>query len=358
MARAILLPTPGDPFLLKYWVDNFQKIYLKEVDRLYVCLNTPAEKPVIDYILGYLKAPNIRVMYLDHFIDHGEAINQLLNLLLPQDEYIMLAEDDGFVFRPDYVSYCFTRIESGKYDVVAGKRGSCHVEILKAAQKKWGLEYEGEGDQGPNFWPCFFFCHRDLLIKETTRQFCGKTWKNGEVIDELDSHVVQADLCPSDTFVQASLQIRNAIPDHRIKIVPQYHGHPDDAQHFQDKKYLFDGGAFWCHIGSLSSGFNGVLQDPQGRPLARRLTAEASDGRLPKEWIHDSDFGRREWERRVQWWFTAYEHVKNETMEPGIALIRDLYRDAIQRIISQWDLSFSAISKRMLFYQSIGMQIP
>ena len=84
MSRAVILPTPGDPFLIKYWIDNFQRIWASEIDRLYVTLNSPAEPAVIDYIRKTCTAPNIVFNYIPQFVDHGEVINRTLNALRPE----------------------------------------------------------------------------------------------------------------------------------------------------------------------------------------------------------------------------------------------------------------------------------
>ena len=53
MSRAVLLPTPCDPFLIKYWLENFSRYYEDNIDKLYVHLNSPIEKEVIDYKRGF-----------------------------------------------------------------------------------------------------------------------------------------------------------------------------------------------------------------------------------------------------------------------------------------------------------------
>jgi len=193
------------------------------------------------------------------------------------------------------VDWCFTQIESGLFDIVGSKRGSCHDEILEAARRIYGICYEGEGDQGPNFWPNCFFASRQLLLA-TDRDYNSRAWTQGEIITPLNDYEVVAPVISSDTFVWASLQLRAMVPENRICYFPQYHAHPDDYKHYEQKRYLFDGHAPWCHIGSLSSGVSGAIMDDQGRSLSKRTHEEPHGPTiLPAAWCDiTSEFSQME----------------------------------------------------------------
>lgn len=347
ISRAAILPFPGDPFLLHYWLELYNKHWAYQINKLYIYFNSPIEKECVDYVHKLCtKYPNINYTYNPLQIDHGDAINRTLDLVT--EDFVMLVEDDGFIFNGLFVDRCFHALETGQYDIVGSKRGSCHTEILKAAMVKWGLSYEGFGDQGPNFWPNFLFIKTEWLRK-TDRNFCGKAWTKGQTIEALD-HVVQNDVVYSDTFVNTSLQLRTMTTEDRILYVPQYHGHPDDYDHYTAHSNLFDGNAPWCHIGSLSSGVGGILTDEQGRSLTRRLLdpPRGSD-KLPS--YCNSEFEQREFERRVQWWLTFWEN-----REPNeIPAFADLYKQAIDRIIVQYKLSLKRIKQRQAIYHTIGL---
>lgn len=346
-SRAAILPFPGDPLLFDYWYKLFKNVWGTEVDKLYVYLNSPVEKDVVDYIKAKLKedieAGKVHLEYHPEQLEHGEVINRSLDLIT--EEYVMLVEDDGFIFKKGFVSQCFNWLECGAYDIVGSKRGSCGMEVLQAAQKKYGISYEGEGDQGPNFWPCYFFAKKELYLK-TNRNFGAKAWPAGTKIEELD-HVCTIDQA-GDTFVQASLQLRNIVPEERIKYVPQYHAHPLDLDHYKQRKYVFDGQAPWIHIGSLSSGVGGVLKDEFSRPLARRTV----DPQGPETKLTNpptSDFEAQEWERRVAWWDTFYW----QSPAIGIAEFKRLYGDAVHRVIRQYGLNKKRITERKQAFSTL-----
>lgn len=342
-SRAAILPYPGDPFLLRYWLKLFNTVWGNEVDTLYIYLNSPIEAPVVDYIRSLCASnPKINLQYNNIQIEHGDAINRTLDIV--KEEYVMLVEDDGFIFKPGIVDSCFKCLESGVYDIVGSKRGSCAMEILTAAQRKWGLSYEGEGDQGCNFWPCYFFSKKQTLI-DTDRNFAARAWRKGEVIPGLDYQIMDEVSC-GDTFVNTSLQLRSKYSPERILCVPQYHGSPEDLQHAAQGRYLFDGMAKWTHVGSLSSGVGGILQDGHGRALARRLIDEDKGENTPLPNYCNSEGEKHEWERRVQWWLTFVQAAESDK----ISEFRILYDQAVNRLIEQYGLSRDNIRNRQKVY--------
>lgn len=356
-SRAAILPFPGDPFLLDYWLMFFDRFWAEEVDKLYIILNSPIEEPVREYIRALCKERSKIVLYeFPNQTDHGPCIDFALGKC--SEKYVMLIEDDGFIFRKGIVDFAFTQLELGIADIVGSKRASCSVEICDKAKELYGLNYEGEGDQGPNFWPNFFFSSKELLLK-TDRNFSAKSWKKSETIPAL-GHTVQEDLVNGDTFVNTSLQLRAMVPEDRIRYIPQRHGHPDDEIHREQGKYLFDGRASWVHIGSLSSGVNGLLRDDRNRELAQRTTKPAEpETKLPLQYCQ-SNMEKREFERRVQWWLSAIEYfyaVDQPFSEAiKIADFAKLYQSAIFQLIRQYRLSIKAIQRRQVIYKEL-MQI-
>lgn len=340
--RAAILPYPGDPYLFNFWLKFYDKYWGSEVNRLYVHMNSPVEKEIVEYVEWLCEKRDITLLYTPNYTDHGNAINKLLDIV--QEKYVMLIEDDAFIWNAAVVDSAFALLESGNYDIVGSKRGSCGNLILEGAKKKWGLSYAGLGDQGPNFWPNFFFCSVELL-KKTDRNFNARTWVKGETIEPLGC-VVTEEVETGDTFVNTSLQLRAMVPKHRIAYLPQYHSHPEDLVHAEKNQWLFDGLAPWCHIGSLSSGISGLLKDDQNRPLASRNRLEPAGptilGNKP-----NTEMELMEYERRVQIWLTGWE------ASAPIFDTQDFhkhYRYAIERVIKEFGLSPKRIRQRQKLY--------
>ncbi len=347
MSRAAILPFPGDPFLINYWLKFYDNIWGQEIDKLYIYLNSPIEKPVVDYIRDRIgRSKNINFTYNDTQIEHGDAINRTLDLIT--EEYLMLIEDDAIVFRSGMVDECFSLLESGNYDIIGSRRGSCSQEIIDQADKLWKIPDTGFSDNGPNFWPCYFFTKTDIL-KATSRRFSARAWTQGETITPLQ-YVVEAPLVNGDTFVNTSLELRAMIPESRIHYVPQYHLHPDDHENFMYSKTVFDGKAPWLHIGSLSSGVGGVLRDEQNRALTRRLIDDPKGPTILESWAN-TEMEKKEWERRIAFWLTFWDNREVEKIEE----FSDLYKAAIDRIINQYKLGYKNILRMQSVYKSLGV---
>jgi len=348
-SRAAILPYPGDPFLLNYWLEIFYKFWEPEVDKLYIVLNSPIEDSVVEHI-KYLcndEGKKINFTYIPRQMEHGDVLK--IALEAATEKYVMLIEDDAFIFKSGVVNYCFELLESGQYDIVGSKRGSCSAEILEAAKNRWGLNYSGHGDQGCNFWPCYFFSERQLLLN-TDRHFSARAWTIGETVSSL-GYVVEVPVIAGDTFVNTSLQLQNIVPQTRIKYLPQNHGSPEDLQHYERRSDLFDGTAWWTHIGSLSSGVGGILMDGNNRSLARRKKdPEGAETVLNKQWCQTTQ-EHHEFERRVHWWLTFWEkRVPGELKE-----FAQLYRIAIDRVITQYDLDINLIRQGQRIYRTLGL---
>lgn len=354
--RAVLLPHPADPFMFRYWLNLYNKVWASEIDHLYIYISNAHEKPIRDYMIDLCgKHNNLSVMISEEMVDHGIALDRLLEVVA--EENVMIIEDDGFIFKSGYVDQCFKAIESGQYDIVGSARGSCAQEILDAAQIRWNLDYSGIGDRGPNFWPCYFWTKKAILLK-TDRNFRAKHWLKGDTIPGIDLYVTQDAGLIGDTFVNTSLQLRGMVPQERIKMVPQYHGSPLDLDDYENGRNLWDGHAMWTHVGSLSSGTNGVLIDDDGRPLARRSVDHKKDSDVIPNYCN-TEGERKEWERRVQWWITFLDDF-TQSDDPGRSPIEVVnfaveYSKAIYRVIKQYNLSLNAITKRIKIYKRLGL---
>lgn len=350
MSRAVILPHPIDPFMLNYWLYGYKTIWQNEVDRLYIVANSPIQDDVVGYVLQIAKHPKITILYHPEQLEHGEAINRALNLV--REEHVMLIEDDCYIFQPGQVDHAFSILENSDIKLIGSKRGSCHPEILQQAKRLWGLSYEGLGDQGCNFWPNLLWTSKANLLK-TDRNFGAKAWNKGEVIKELGDYVVQNDIIYGDTFVWASLQLRNMVREQDIRYVPQYHGHPDDLKHYENRQFLWDGGAPWVHVGSLSSGVHGILKDAQNRPLAYRIRRPQVINTTDAKALATTEMEKNEYARRIQWWLTFSEHYERH---PGtIGDFHALYKQAIERIIGEMQISIKDIRNRQKAYKSLGL---
>lgn len=324
MSRAALLPTPGDPFLLTLWFDNYAR-WSHVVDRLYIHINTSAPKPVVDWIKARAEEhENTFVIYSPNQIEHGEALRQMVEL--STEDVLMLIEDDAFIIKPDFVASCFAGIESGSAHLIGSRRGSCSQWLYDTASQKWGVDNTGLGDNGPNFWPNFLFAKREHL--KEVRNFGAKHWEVGEHVPHLNA--TAPEFQASDTFVEASLQLRAMGLD--IVYVPQYHGATDDSHDYEDKKNIWDGYCPWFHVGSLSSGYNGMLKPDS--PIDREHFSTQQE--------------KLELERRIVFYKWGLEKAATKM---GLPNEKRAYKEAIQRLIREYELNEGRINQRLLWYK-------
>jgi hypothetical protein len=294
MSRAAFLPSPGDPFVLMHCLKYFKEVWSDEVDRLYICINSDIEEDVVEEVMKDYEWPGkITTIYTKQVMGHGWAINRMMDEC--NEGYVLLIEDDSIIFKKGWVDSMFKLLEAETYDVIGSPRMSCSPEIAQIAKEKFNLNYEGWGDKGPNFWPCFLFTRKSLLAK-TDRKFGNKSWQKGEKLlgVELQDTVI------GDTFVNTSLQLRSLTP--KILEIPQYHCTPDDFDNQKAGKGMFDGKAGYMHFGSLSSGIENTLVDPNGRPLKDRKKLNTTGIKIRKPQTPQEE---AELEKRVMWWLEA-----------------------------------------------------
>lgn len=332
--------------MLHYWLENYKK-WRHHVDKLYVCINTPIGGEAKQYMLDLCAENGAKVLYFDSQVQHGDCLNHCLEACT--EDLVLLVEDDAYVVKPDIIDYCFTQIESGNVDLIGGKRGSCAMEILQRAAEIWGIGYDGYGDQGCNFWPCWLFTKRELLLK-TDRNFNAVCWQPGDVIPALNDWTVPT-LCNGDTLVNTSLQLRASIPGDRIRTLPQYHAGQVDIAEFEERRGLFDGNCPWVHIGSLSSGICGVITDGQNRPIAyRNILEPKKENALNPIWC-TTEMEQMEWARRVAFWLRYYD-----TREVGkLDELAQLYYDGLMHILATYKISIKKVRQMQAIYASINL---
>lgn len=326
MTRAALLPTPGDPFLLKLWFKYYER-WADEVDRLYIYVNSNSEKYIIDYIKKTAEQyPNVFFIHIGKQIEHGEALKQMLQMAT--EDLIMFVEDDGFIFKAGYIDKCFKLIESGEVDAVGSRRGSCSQWLYEKASEIYAVDNSGLGDNGPNFWPNFFFAKRSDLSK--VGNFAAKHWDEGELVRQVNMKAPEETV--GDTFVEGSLDLRAM--GLRFAYVPQFHGNTDDMTDYMNQTGIWGPEAGWLHVGSLSSGFHGMLKP---------------DHQLDREHF-STDNEKLELERRVVFYKLG---LADADLDNGIPKIKEQYRSGIERLIQVYDLSPARIHKRMAMYREV-----
>jgi glycosyltransferase involved in cell wall biosynthesis len=284
---------------------------------MYILFNNEMENDYVGELADILrKDPKVSFLYQPFSVGHGEAIRQLLQISM--GEYLMLLEDDGFIFTPGVVDKYFRKIEEGHSDIIGSPRRSCSQEIWDRSQEVYNLDYSGVGDKGPNFWPNFFFCKREHLLK-TDQNFGSTVFKAGEYNDQLSYRFVEDNA--GDTFVWASIQLRAM--GLRIEEIQQHHSSPTELKD-RDMRWnnWQNGRPTYIHAGSLSSGWshNGFL----------RLNQPVID--------------KQDVETRVAFWKLAVTHAE------GLEQFKPAYWKGIDDLVRAGELNEREIQSKYNLY--------
>lgn len=320
MSRAALLPTPGDPYIVAAWLNLFHRVWARDINKLYIHLNSRLEDPVIDYVKQLCLSCNANITYTKNWMGHGQALKEIFDK--STEDYIFLAEDDGYITRPGVVNSCFQMLEQGQTDCIVTPRGSCTESLRLREVEYWGLT--GELWYKPNFWPCFFFSHRRHL--DGCHNLATFDVDAGTYIQQVEwtapEHISM------DTFGEASMDLRN-----RGLRFQYYHDGRSTTEDFHlapSKQGIFASPpiAPWVHFGSTSSGISGSLLDENLVPLENRC-AHGKPTKLPA--IPD-DHIRDDYERRVSLWVLCFEHFPIPVDSPA-SYFNQIYWDALERLI-------------------------
>lgn len=326
MSRAALMASCGDPFISMLSFRLFEERWQDEVDAFFINFNNyVGVSPEIagEFIARVVQNPKVHVVYHPKGIGNGPPITEMVKIA--KYDNLLLLEDDGFIFGKGAIDDGFKKIEADLCDAVGSPRFSCGNEVAEAAKKKYGLDYSGYGDVGPNYWPNFFFCKREHLL-QTDLDFGSHAFKAGEYYPQLDHTFVETNY--GDTFVWACVQLRAL--GVRFQSIPQHKASPFELDERASKT-----GNFWpdyppmrwIHGGSLSVGIGQYLSG---------VKPDVS-----------SDIAKQEIESRVAFWKLAFNSID------GFEPLRVAYRDGIENLVLDCNLDRDRITKKYNLYKEL-----
>jgi len=341
--RAALLPTPGDPYITAAWLNHYKKVWKDEVDKLYIHFNSRLEDPIITYSFQLAEQAGADYSYDRQWKGHGEALRVIFDRS-PED-HIVFVEDDAYVRFPGIMDDCFKRVEDGRVDAVTNPRGSVGMDVMAQEQRVFGLK--GDEFHKPNFWPCFFFAHRNIF-DNTDKDFACKNWYPGDVIPQLNNYEVASNQS-GDTFSWMSIQLR-AEGKKFFQI--------EDGRSTTQDYWLYDmkSGIFanppvapWIHFGSTSSGISNSLLDDDFKPLENR--AGSPPTALP---TMPDDHIRDDYARRISLWYLCWKHFQIPESHPA-AYFNKVYGDALERLIDGCQIDRDRIMRyNQIYMDALG----
>jgi hypothetical protein len=316
--RAALLPTPGDPFMLAYWLRDYDA-WRSEVDELLVFVNGQTDPDAVAYDRRIIEEHGGRMLYSPDSAGHDGALRRLLHETT--SEYVVLCEDDAYVRHPVAVGEAFADIESGTFDIV----GSPRHEDYAGQTMKWGTYRPGGlTELRHGLWPAFLFMRRaDLLA--TDERFGDRRWDVGETVagwgtvsPEACRFVgIASDHIHLDTLFGTTFQLRaRGLTTRLVHHVRLY-----DAKATED--WLAEDPP-WFHVTGISTLMDALTNDPS---------------RLP-----DMDAHGGLWTRRLAWWYRiAAQSDRPDTSVRLGALMRFAASAGIDPfVVSEWQARFDA----------------
>lgn len=269
--RAALLPTPGNPAMLAYWLRNYAT-WREYVDELVVCINGSAEPETCREMV---EAAGGLAIVERHSMGHDGALRSLQ--ANTKAEHIVLCEDDAYVRKPKYVDWAFESIEIGHVDII----GSPRHEDYFGQFMDWGpFDPADQAEFRHGLWPAFLFLRRNDL-QATDWRFGDQRWDVGEFVRGLERRVTPEDaayvgIAPDyihlDTLFGTTFQLRGA----GLSVELVHHVRLYDAKATEE---WINEDPPWFHVTGLST------------------LGDINRAELP-----DMDDRGGLWTRRVAWW--------------------------------------------------------
>ena len=202
MKTAALLQLPGNPFILAYWLRNYERVWKSEVDELHVFVNGCKNAEILETDRKLVEAAGGRFDAQPGRMVHGSATQHLFRGC--DADYVMLVEDDAFVCVSEAVASAIWEVQNGT--VIGSPRGGMSAEVVAAARELWGPDPVGpDGSEGYGLWPCFLFGPRQQLAN-VLPGFPSRAWKPGEVIGGINRAF--PDIVTTDTFTLSAFLLR------------------------------------------------------------------------------------------------------------------------------------------------------
>lgn len=274
VTAAALLPTPGDPWLLRYWLAAF-RAWADQVDELVVLVNGQRNLDALAELDRMVAEahPDATTVAVGHRVEHGPAIAYLLERA--RADLVVLCEDDAYARDPLDVAASLDAIRAGAVDGV------------------WSPRH----DDRSGAWPCFLFARRaDLLA--TDRRFGVVPGQQGQ----------------QDTMTHAARQLRAA--------GLRFAEHPQE--HLQGGQ---PAGSPWVHVGSLSTGYGILLPDAAG-------LAELLDGAGARLLHVGGEPSRRLWAHRCWWWLRYWRTANGTEVAERLPEQHGAYLRGIHRVVA------------------------
>jgi glycosyltransferase involved in cell wall biosynthesis len=245
VTRSVLMGTVYNPFMIRYFLENF-KTWQDKVDALYICLDRLHCKEVESYLAKEIeKFPKIKIR--KGLIGFPENIRGAI--LETEEDLILTIHDDIYVYNPEIIDRYFNIASEGKIIMPLQSIFAPADEVREAINKRYpSMPWKIDDYSSYSFIMYFTFCSRENYLK-TNIDFNGNTYDAG-YIKELD-HTFKDKWGGELGFLQG-LQFLY----HNIEIVPIKANQLADIPHkqnpFKEFTLMVEGGLDWLHLQNIA----------------------------------------------------------------------------------------------------------
>lgn len=248
MTRAVVFGTVYNPFILRYWLENF-KIWQHKVDKVYLChdrIHQPEIRAYLDAEVA--KFPKIEIIEdcggwpwnMEETIKHKA-----------KEDLILVIHDDTYIYNPDILDKYFELTGDGKVITPLFVHYSPGGEVEAAVKAKYPqMPWSVDGYVSSSFLLYFLFCSRENYLK-TDVDFANNLWTEKDYIKELD--YTPKGRFGGDTGLKFGFQLLAngvevlPIKDNNLVNIPHK---PDPIGEFNK---MVDEGLDWLHLQNISN---------------------------------------------------------------------------------------------------------
>lgn len=246
-SRSLIFGTVYNPFIIAYWLKNFEK-WQDKVDAVYLChdrIHTPQIEKFLDAKVA--KFPKI------HILDNlgGWPYNMEKAIKQTKEDSILVIHDDTYVYNPAILDKYFDMAEQGKVITPLFVSYSPVGTIDEVVKKKYPfMPWEVEGYKSCSFLLYFLFCSRENYLK-TDIDFAQNLWDAGTFVPELDYTTTER--FGGDTGFKFGLQLLNK----GVEVIPIKANNLSNITHEVDPiksfNQMIENGLDWLHLQNVSN---------------------------------------------------------------------------------------------------------
>tara|TARA_R110002051_G_scaffold158668_3_gene230037 strand:- start:4041 stop:5186 length:1146 start_codon:yes stop_codon:yes gene_type:complete len=219
----LILTTPGDPLLLLSWYKNFLTyehlideclIFVNYISRyLYHPLSDENLKKLETFYNEKISHPKVKITIDTSYINsHGLATSKFIKTQNCLNEVLLFMEDDNYIYNTDNLKNDLEQVKNETYELIGESRDFCTDHLAEYVKETKNTHV--------GFWPTNFIVSRKTLLK-TDLNFGSRRWEANEKFPGLGDHVFDKPT-DGDTMIDLSLQLRQLIPQEKIKEIKMF----------------------------------------------------------------------------------------------------------------------------------------